>query len=85
MDPSIRGKVMSGDSTIQFNVLERRNIDDNTELVLCDRGSKFPAKYATWIRDRRTGATKGGRYFRNLFMAAVDFDQRTVKAALRSL
>lgn len=62
------------DSTQIATVLERKDMGDGSEIVLC---KVSPSRYATWRRDLESGATTQGEYWANVTDAGVNFLKRT--------
>ncbi len=73
-------KYRAGDSTRRYKVLERHNMRDGSEVVLCDRGEGTPERFAVWTRNLVLGCTHGGNYFDHLYEAAVCLMEKAGRA-----
>ncbi len=56
----------SGDSTARYAVLQRCDMGDGSEIVLCDRGEGTPQQFVVWTRSIEEGFTYCGHYFDSL-------------------
>lgn len=66
------------DSTKFNTVLERHDMKDGSEIVLCDRGEEFmTGRYVTWSRCLNDGDTYHGHYNQILAAAVADYIERT--------
>lgn len=65
------------DSTKFCTVLERKDMGDGTEVVLCDRGAEHLGRYVSWVRDLDNGATYHGHYNTQLKLAVEKYEERT--------
>lgn len=62
------------DLTAIATVLERKDMGDGSEIVLCKVSAD---RYVTWRRDLKSGATTHAEYWTNVTDAGINFLART--------
>ena len=71
------------DSTKQYTVLQRQDMKDGTEIVLCDRGEEIlpDCRFVVWTRSLENGATYWGHYLSSLAAACSKFEEKAGRPA----